>query len=66
MIEDYNLVGNTTSVLIERLFWLLLGIFLCSAIASNFIKSKEFSRKNIKGMEKRLKNLAEIASKKND
>tara|TARA_Y100001968_G_scaffold149075_1_gene136307 strand:- start:311 stop:523 length:213 start_codon:yes stop_codon:yes gene_type:complete len=59
-------VGNPTALLIERIFWLALGVFLGLAIITSLIRRLNENKNNINhSSPKELKNLAEKAIQKN-
>lgn len=66
MDQASNLIGNPLSLLIERVFWLLIGIFLFITITKSYFKSRNTSLENTQEMETKLKILAQKASELND
>ena len=59
-------VGNTTSLLLERFFWLGLGGFLALAIITSLIRGINEGKSNTKSVSsEELKNLAKKAIQKN-
>ena len=59
-------IGNPTSLLIERFFWLGLGGFLGLAIITSFIRGlKETKNKTTSVSPNQLENLAKKAIKQN-
>ena len=61
-----NQLGNPTAILVERLFWLGLGAFLCLAIITSLIRgSKEKENKTKPVSPEYLEKLAKKAIKQN-
>ena len=59
-------VGNPTALLIERIFWLVLGAFLGVAIISSLIRGLNENKNDINQVsQKELKNLAKKATQQN-
>ena len=59
-------VGNPTTLLIERIFWLGLGGFFCLAIITSFSRGSNKTKKINHISEKELENLAKKAIQEND
>ena len=68
MEQVTNAIGNPTALLIERIFWLGLGVFLVLALITSLLRggSNESSNNKIKTVSpKDLENLAKKALPKN-
>ena len=66
MIEASDLIGNPISLLFERVFWLCLGFFLCSALVKSYLNSQRSNKKAESSMADKLQNLAQKAIESND
>ena len=66
MEQVTDAIGNPTSLLIERIFWLGLGAFLGLAIITSFLRGlKERKNKTILISPDQLENLAKKAVQQN-
>ena len=66
MEQVTDAIGNPTALLIERIFWLGLGVFLGLAITTSFLRGlKERKNKTTKVSTDQLENLANKAIQKN-
>tara|TARA_Y100001968_G_scaffold254682_1_gene240643 strand:- start:152 stop:364 length:213 start_codon:yes stop_codon:yes gene_type:complete len=60
-------IGNPTALLIERIFWLAIGVFLGLAIMTSFMRGlKERTNKTTSVSSEKLKNLANKAIQQNN
>ncbi len=67
MEQATDLIGNPTALLIERIFWLYLGVFLVLSLITSLLRGEINQRhNNTKSVSpEELKNLAKKAIKKN-
>tara|TARA_B100000965_G_C18918630_1_gene467760 strand:+ start:86 stop:295 length:210 start_codon:yes stop_codon:yes gene_type:complete len=65
MEQVTNLVGNPTTLLIERIFWLGLGGFFCLAIITSIIRGAKKSKQINHISQIELENLAKKAVQQN-
>ena len=63
MEQVTDVIGNPTSLLIERIFWLVIGGFLGLALITSIIRGLIEEQKT--NSQKRLENIAKEAIKKN-
>tara|TARA_Y100001968_G_scaffold241959_1_gene225534 strand:+ start:245 stop:445 length:201 start_codon:yes stop_codon:yes gene_type:complete len=66
MEQASNLVGNPIALLIERIFWLGLGLFLVGTIFKAFIGSINKGKSKESSMEAKLKEIANKVVQEND
>ena len=66
MEQVTDAIGNPTALLIERIFWLGLGVFLGLAVISSFLRGlKEGKNKTTPISQDQLENLAKKAIQQN-
>ena len=65
MEQISHLGGSSVSIFIERIFWLGMGCFLGATILKSSLESIKNLKEGSKTMEKKLKRLANKASKEN-
>ena len=66
MEQTTNAIGNTTALLIERIFWLGLGAFLVLTLITSFLRGlKERKNKTKEVSPNILENLAKKITPKN-
>ena len=59
-------IGNPTTLLIERIFWLMLGGFLGLALLTSFLRNSKDSKSKARQVDSdQLKNLAKKAIQQN-
>ena len=63
MEQVTDVIGNPTSLLIERIFWLVIGGFFGLALITSIIRGLIEEQKT--NSQKRLENIAKEAIKKN-
>ena len=68
MEQVTDVVGNPTALLLERVFWLGIGVFLSVAIVNSLIRTLKEQKGQSKRIftSKELKNLAKKALQKNN
>ena len=66
MEQASQLVGNPLTLLIERFFWLCLGCFLSATILRTLIQGLNRNDKDQQKLNKKIQEIANKASKKND
>ena len=61
-----NAIGNPTTLLIERIFWLALGGFLGLALITSVLRGyKESKNRKMRGSSDQLENIAKKAIQQN-
>ena len=63
--EVTEIAGSSLSILIERIFWIGLGVFLGATILKSSLDSIKSLKNGGKTMESKLKELANKASEEN-
>ena len=66
MDQAYYLRGIPISLLIERMFWIGIGIFLGAAILRSLLSSIHVRQEPKANMEQKLKSIAKNATQSND
>ena len=66
MEQASQLVGNPLTLLIERFFWLGLGCFLAATILRTLIQGLNRNDKDQQKLNKKIQEIANKATKKND
>ena len=66
MEQAYYLRESPISLLIERMFWLGIGLFLSTAILRSLLSSIHARQTNSVNMEQKLRSIAKKATQGND
>ena len=66
METTFHLFDNSTNLLVERIFWLGIGIFLGATFLKAGISAINFQQNNTKKMEHKLRKIAQKATQSDD